>query len=369
VTASRSDERLLYVAAASFEAARSVEVLPEGHRSHRLHGHSFLARVRADLPADWAPFPGAEAETLAERLNECVSAFDYRHLNDLLPIPTDENLARYIRSHLNVPGIQTVGLQCTPDTGVDLDADDRAHVWRRYRFESAHQLPNVPPGHKCGRLHGHEFEVMIHADQDLRHLDLSVEYDYLDLLWAPLQSILERRFLNDVEGLENPTSEMIAQWVWDRLKPLLPSLSWVTVYETATCGAQFDGMSFRIWKDLSIDSATRLSSAPEGDARRAIHGHTYTLRLHLHAPLDAVKGWTIDYGDVKEIFAPVMQRLDHHPLHEVPGIEDGGVHSVARYIRRECEPMLPALNRIDVYQTRDTGAILSWSGFGPSLPA
>ena len=361
-------DRLLHVAAATFEAARSVEILPEWHRSRRLHGHSFLARVRANLPTGWAPFPGAEAETLSERLKKCVAVFDYSCLNDFLPTPTDENLARYIRAHLDVPGIQTVGLQCTPDSGVDLDADDRAHVWRRYRFQSAHQLPNVPAGHKCGQLHGHEFEVMIHADQDVRHLDLSIDYDYLDLLWAPLHKVLERRFLNDIEGLENPTSEMIAQWVWSRLKPLLPALSWVTVYETASCGAQFDGAHFRIWKEMTIDSATRLSSAPEDDARSAIHGHTYTLRLHLHAPLDQVLGWTIDYGDVKGIFAPVIQSIDHHPLHQVPGIEDGGVHSIARYIRRECEQRLPALNRIDVFETRGTGAILSWSSLGPSLP-
>lgn len=361
-------ERLLHVAATTFEAARSVEILPQGHRSHRLHGHSFLARVRAELPADWAPFVGAASDALSNRLKACIEAFDYRRLNDVLPTPTDENLARYIRAHLDVPGVQTVSLQCTPDSGVDLDRDDRAHVWRRYQFQSAHQLPNVPPGHKCGRLHGHGFEVMIHAEQDARNCDLSIDYDYLDTLWAPLQGVLENRYLNDIDGLQNPTSEVISQWIWSKLKPLLPSLSWVTVYETATCGAQYDGSHFRIWKEMTIDSATRLSQAPDGDARKAIHGHTYTLRLHLHAPLDAVLGWTIDYGDVKDIFTPVMQRLDHHPLHEIAGVEDGSAESIARYIRRECVAKLPALDRVDVYQTRGTGVILYWSPLGPSVP-
>ncbi len=101
---------------------------------------------------------------------------------------------------------------------------------------------------------------------------------------------------------------MISSWIWERLKPALPELSWVTVYETATCGAHFDGSHYRIWKELTLDSALRLSARPDGDPRRRIHGHTYTLRLHLHAPLDQVMGWTIDFGDVKEMFAPIFRR-------------------------------------------------------------
>ena len=361
-------ERLLHVAATSFEAARSVAILPTEHRSRRLHGHSFFAKVRAELPEGWAPFVGAEAEALAAQLRRCVVALDYQHLNELLPLPTDENLARYIRSRIDVPGPLSVGLQCTPDSGVDLDGNDHAHVWRRFQFQSAHYLPNVHAGHKCGRMHGHGFEVVIHAEQDANGRDISVDYDALDRLWAPLQAMLDQRLLNDIEGLHNPTSEMIARWIWRQLKLKLPALSWVTVYETASCGAQFDGANFRIWKEMSVDSATRLSNAPATDARRMIHGHTYTLRAHLSAPLDEVLGWTIDYGDVKEIFAPLLKRLDHHPLHELPGITDGGTHSIARFIRNECQHLLPALDRLDVYERRGVGSILCWSKLGPSLP-
>lgn len=361
-------ERLWYATSVAFEAARNVQILPDAHRSRRLHGHSFVAKVRADLPSDWAAFRGGETDELRERVTECVSLLDYRHLNDIVSIPTDENLARWLRARLNVPGVQTVGVQCTGDSGVDLDHDDRAHVWRRYRFESAHCLPNVPLGHKCGRVHGHGFEVLLHADQAAGGSDLSIDYDLLDQLWAPIHDQLDHTFLNDIPGLENPTSELIARWIWARMKPTLPALSWVTVYETASCGAQYDGASFRIWKEMTIDSATRLESAPTGDRRKLVHGHTYTLRLHLHGPLDDVMGWTVDFGDVKDAFDPLFKSIDHHPLHEAPHLSDGDVASIAKMIRMRSRDLVPALDRIDLYETRGSGVILSWGNSGPWLP-
>jgi 6-pyruvoyltetrahydropterin/6-carboxytetrahydropterin synthase len=197
---------------------------------------------------------------------------------------------------------------------------------------------------------------------------MGVDYDHLDALWAPLHAQLDHACLNDLPGLENPTSEMISSWIWERLKPQLPELSWVTVYETASCGAHFDGRHYRIWKELTLDSAVRLVRAPDGDPRRRIHGHTYTLRLHLHAPLDQVRGWTVDFGDVKTLFDPIFKRLDHHPLHELPGLVDGDSASLARWIRAQAAPLLPQLDRIDLYQTRGSGVILSWGELGPALP-
>jgi 6-pyruvoyltetrahydropterin/6-carboxytetrahydropterin synthase len=311
-------DHLFFAAAAGFEAARQVTLLPEGHRSRRIHGHSFLARIRTRLPQGWASFPGGEVGDLQQHLGHCVGPLDYRLLNEVLEQPTDENLARWVRAQLKLAGLQQVGIQSTLHEGVELDAGDHAHIWRRYVFEAAHQLPRVPAGHKCGRMHGHGFEVILHANQDVRARDLGVDYDHLDACWAPIHRQLHQACLNDIAGLENPTSELIGRWIWERLKPKLPELSWVTVYETATCGAHFDGNDYRIWKELTIDSALRLNCAPMDDARYRVHGHTYTLRLHLTAPLDEVMGWTVDFGDLKEVFNPVYQRLDHRPLHELP---------------------------------------------------
>jgi 6-pyruvoyltetrahydropterin/6-carboxytetrahydropterin synthase len=362
------NEHIYIAAAATFEAARRVTVLPEYHRARRLHGHSFTAKLRAALPASWGSFPGGQVGDLRARLASCLAPLDYNELNAEIEQPTDENIARWVQARVEVPGIESVGVQSTPHEGVDLDRHRNAHVWRRYVFEAAHQLPNVPPGHKCGRMHGHGFEVIIHANQDLGERDLSIDYDYLDELWAPLHAELHHACLNDLDGLANPTSEIISAWIWHRLKPQLPELSWVTVYETAACGAHFDGRSYRIWKELTLDSALRLTGAPAGDPRRRIHGHTYTLRLHLHAPLDEVMGWTIDFGDVKEIFTPVFRRIDHQPLYELPGVADNDCASLARWIKEESYRSLPQLDRIDLYETRGCGAILTWGGNGPALP-
>jgi 6-pyruvoyltetrahydropterin/6-carboxytetrahydropterin synthase len=361
-------EQLLYTAAASFEAARCVSLLPERHRSRRLHGHSFLAEVRCALPKDWASFPGGEIEELRKKLVATISPLDYNELNRELEQPTDENLARWVRSRLDILGIESIGVQSTQHEGVDLDQKEQAHIWRRYTFQSAHQLPNVPVGHKCGRMHGHGFEVILHANQDLGAREIGIDYDHLDDLWSPIYAELDHTCLNDIPGLENPTSEVISNWIWQRIKPQLPELSWVTVYETASCGAHFDGKNYRIWKEVTFDSAVQLRCAPDGDRRRRIHGHTYTLRLHLHAPLDEVMGWTVDFGDVKELFDPIFKELDHHPLYEIPGLTGADITSLIHWIKDQAAPILPQLDRIDLYETRGCGAILSWGDAGPALP-
>lgn len=361
-------DRLLYTSAVGFEAARHVTLLPDGHRSRRTHGHSFIAKVRATDVSNGTVLPGSEVSALREKLARAVAPLDYQDLNKVLDQPTDENLARLIHERIGLSGIQGVGIQSTADEGVDLDANNQIHVWRRYRFEAAHRLPNVPVGHKCGRMHGHGFEVILHSYQALGARPMGIDFDHLDSLWCPIQEELNYSCLNDLAGLENPTSELIASWIWGRLKPQLPELSWITVYETASCGANYDGKNFRIWKEMTLDSSLRLNRVAEGDPRRRIHGHTYVLRLHLQAPLDKVLGWAIDFGDVKELFNPIFKRLDHHPLHENPEIDDCDSASLAMWIKKQTQPLLPQVDRVDLYETRGCGVILSWSDEGPALP-
>lgn len=312
--------------------------------------------------------PGSETDDLRSVLAERVAELDYRLLNEQVAVPTDENLARWIRQRLNVPGLDSVGILSTVNQGADIDHNGHVHIWRRFRFESAHQLPNVPPGHKCGRMHGHGFVAILHCNQNLGERDMGVDFDHLDRCWQPIHQELDHACLNDIPGLENPTSEHIAGWIWQRLKSVLPELSWVTVYETATAGCSHDGEHYRIWKEMTFDSAVRLTSAPMGDRRRRIHGHTFTIRLHLSAPLDKVMGWAIDFGDVKELFNPVFKRLDHHPLYDLPGATDSDPASLALWTRSEIADSLPALDRIDLYQTPGCGAILSWGALHPALP-
>lgn len=104
-------EQLLYTAAANFEAVRCELILPDGHRSQKLHDHSFLAEVRCALPEGWTSFPGGEVDELREKLIAAISPLDYSDLNRELEQPADENLARWIRSRLAIPGIDSIGVQ------------------------------------------------------------------------------------------------------------------------------------------------------------------------------------------------------------------------------------------------------------------
>lgn len=114
-------------------------------------------------------------------------------------------------------------------------------IFREFTFEAAHRLPNVPEGHKCARLHGHSFRVQVHVE-GLVDPDLGWVMDFADIkaACAPLVDQLDHHYLNEVPGLENPTSEVLARWIWQRLADALP-LSQVMVRETCTSGCVYRG--------------------------------------------------------------------------------------------------------------------------------
>ncbi len=118
----------------------------------------------------------------------------------------------------------------------------RVRLVHDFRFEAAHLLPKVPEGHKCRRLHGHSFKVQlaIVGDTDPEtgwFLDFGVLYD----LWQPLYDLLDHRYLNEIPGLENPTSEVLVKYIWDALKPKLKELDTVTLYETCDARCEYRG--------------------------------------------------------------------------------------------------------------------------------
>ena len=115
-------------------------------------------------------------------------------------------------------------------------------IFKDFTFEAAHRLPNVPAGHKCARLHGHSFRVTIHVTGPLREPEGWVmDFGDLKAAWRPLHDVLDHHYLNDVPGLENPTSEVLARWLWARLAPVLPGLSEIVVRETCTSGCRYRG--------------------------------------------------------------------------------------------------------------------------------
>jgi 6-pyruvoyltetrahydropterin/6-carboxytetrahydropterin synthase len=115
-------------------------------------------------------------------------------------------------------------------------------IFKEFTFEAAHRLPHVPEGHKCARLHGHSFRVAIHVSGPVdATTGWVMDFAGIKTAFAPLYQQLDHNYLNEIPGLENPTSEQIARWIWDRLQPSLPTLSKVVVRETCTTGAMYAG--------------------------------------------------------------------------------------------------------------------------------
>ncbi len=118
----------------------------------------------------------------------------------------------------------------------------RVELEKTFWFEAAHLLPHVPEGHKCRRLHGHSFRIDVAVTGEV---DPSVGWlvDYADIkdAFAPLLEQLDHRYLNEVDGLANPTSELLAAWIWERLAPRLAGLARVTVHETCEARCHYSG--------------------------------------------------------------------------------------------------------------------------------
>lgn len=115
-------------------------------------------------------------------------------------------------------------------------------ILKEFSFDAAHRLPNVPPGHKCARLHGHTYQVTIHVRGSVdAKLGWVVDFGDVKAAFKPLEAQLDHHLLNEIPGLENPTSENLARWLWQNLVPKLPGLSEVVVKENATCGCIYRG--------------------------------------------------------------------------------------------------------------------------------
>ncbi|MDB5592353.1 6-carboxytetrahydropterin synthase QueD [Enterovirga sp.] len=115
-------------------------------------------------------------------------------------------------------------------------------ITQAFTFEAAHSLPNVPEGHRCRRMHGHSYRVELRLEGDVDpRSGFVVDFFDVEEAFRPLLHRLDHHCLNEVEGLENPTAENIAIWIWTRTKPLLPQLEAVLVFETPYCWVEHRG--------------------------------------------------------------------------------------------------------------------------------
>ena len=115
-------------------------------------------------------------------------------------------------------------------------------LFKEFTFEAAHRLPHVPEGHKCARLHGHSFVVRISVDGEVgEQSGWVMDFGDIKAAFKPLYDRLDHYYLNEIPGLENPTSENLARWIWRELSPSLPQLSAVEIRETCSSGCIYLG--------------------------------------------------------------------------------------------------------------------------------
>lgn len=115
-------------------------------------------------------------------------------------------------------------------------------LFKQFSIEAAHWLPNVAADHKCRRMHGHSFQIQVYVRGPVDpQLGWVMDFAEIKAAFAPVEDEIDHRCLNEVEGLENPTSENLARWLWRRLHPSLPLLSKIVVQETCTSGCIYSG--------------------------------------------------------------------------------------------------------------------------------
>ena len=115
-------------------------------------------------------------------------------------------------------------------------------IYKQFTFDAAHFLPNVPDGHKCKTTHGHTYHLtLFFGGEMLPDMGWIIDYSDIAALVGPILDLVDHQFLNEVEGLENPTCELISIWLWDKIKPIIPTLKRVELKETPTSGAIYEG--------------------------------------------------------------------------------------------------------------------------------
>lgn len=114
-------------------------------------------------------------------------------------------------------------------------------IYKQFTFDAAHYLPHVPDAHKCKHIHGHTYHLTLFFEGAISHdFGWIIDYSEIKKTVAPILNLVDHQFLNEVEGLENPTCEIICTWLWQKIKPLLSTLKRIELKETPTSGAIYE---------------------------------------------------------------------------------------------------------------------------------
>ena len=114
-------------------------------------------------------------------------------------------------------------------------------LFKEFTFEAAHKLPMVPKDHKCFNLHGHSFKVKITIEGEVNEMGWVMDFSSVKKICKPIIDGLDHKYLNEIEGLHNPTSENIAIWLWNKIIKELPELSVIEIMETCSSGCRYQG--------------------------------------------------------------------------------------------------------------------------------
>ncbi len=325
-----------------------------------LHGHTFVATVLLGSALENTTELQQNVLNYPERIDaiaELQSRLDHTLLNDFIDHPSDANIANYIFDALSHLDVQSVHLTSAPDRGVYRNTESLS-AWQTFQFEAAHQLPNVPDGHKCGRMHGHSFYANIFTP--LNFDNIANHPNLLDNAWQPIKARVNYKCLNDIAGLENPTSENLASWIWHQTNTSGWDISRVEVLETPTAGCSFTGNIHTAWKDFSIDCALgkKTSNSAKGTTD-TLFGHTYHVRAHIECELDPLYGWTMDFADIKNVFQKVANQLDHYNISETLGLSDNT--ALANYLATALRETGIPLCKLDVDHNPGQGIVVKFT--------
>lgn len=315
-----------------FDAAR--QCLIDGELLH--HGRTFIWTLtcRDNYDAFY---------TKAQSIN---SMLHNTNLNKIYLETDDRSLLHQI--HLELKSIGEHNLELLTTFGAIQYDGTYTKVRIDKIISCAHFLPNVAEGHKCGHLHGHDFGISV--------LLLLAPKGSLDELVEKISEkimSLENQLLNDLKGLDNPTSENFGKWIYFKHRSKIYNILEVTVTETKTAGSTFDGShKLKLRKSFDMECAI-----PYGNT---YSGHSYEVILGIVSEIDKEAGWSIDFGDVKALFKEDYKTLDHHQLGEVLDLSTVDNFDIAKYIFEKMKPKLTILTYVEIRNNNQVWNYQPW---------